>query len=120
MNTGETAEWSPSGRRVAAPLWLCAKPQHSTSYVAAFSKADIRMKLTGEEYDGRIVEVTWDPERQGWRMFRFRDDKPHGNHAKTVRSVLNSIKDGVEIADVSGLFLSLSLSTLAVSIPPRS
>lgn len=59
------------------------------------------MKETGEEYDGRVVEVTWDQTRGGWRMFRFRDDKPEGNHAKTVRSVLHSIEDGVEIADVS-------------------
>lgn len=68
-----------------------------------FCRADNgRMKETGEEYDGRVVEVTWDMKRGGWRMFRFRDDKPHGNHAKTVRSVLHSIEDGVEIADVSG------------------
>lgn len=59
------------------------------------------MKETGEEYDGRIVEVRWDQERAGWRMMRFRDDKPTGNHARTVRAVLSSIVDGVEIADVS-------------------
>lgn len=55
------------------------------------------MKESGEQYDGRIVEVTWDAERQGWRMFRFRDDKPHGNHRSTVAKVLQSIGDGVEM-----------------------
>lgn len=75
-------------------------PSHSHSWVCNEADND-RMKETGEEYDGRIVEVTWDPTRARWRMFRFRDDKPHGNHAKTVRSVLHSIEDGVEIAGVS-------------------
>jgi mRNA guanylyltransferase len=54
------------------------------------------MKTTGEQYDGRIVECVWDAER-GWRMMRFRDDKPHGNHSSTVQKVLESIADGVEI-----------------------
>lgn len=58
------------------------------------------MKESGEQYDGRIVEVTWDAERQGWRMFRFRDDKPHGNHKSTVAKVLESIADGVEMEAV--------------------
>lgn len=74
---------------------------------ASYPLADGRMKETGEEYDGRIVEVCWDQERAGWRMFRFRDDKPQGNHATTVRSVLHSIEDGVEIADVSGPLLAV-------------
>ncbi|KAL1411190.1 Dcp1p-Dcp2p decapping enzyme complex alpha subunit [Vanrija albida] len=60
-----------------------------------------KMKESGEEFDGRVVEVTWDQDR-GWKMFRFRDDKPHGNHKSIVGKVLVSIADGVEIADVLG------------------
>jgi mRNA guanylyltransferase len=55
------------------------------------------MKESKEQYDGRIVEVTWKAERHGWRMVRSRDDKLHGNHCSTVCKVLQSIEDGVEI-----------------------
>ncbi|KAM6500286.1 mRNA capping enzyme [Amanita muscaria] len=55
-----------------------------------------KMKLTGEQIDDRIVEVHWDPEVSGWRMMRFRDDKPTGNHKTTVQSIISSIADGVE------------------------
>lgn len=55
------------------------------------------MKESREEYDGRIVECVWAEDRPGWRMTRFRDDKPHGNHKSTVEKVLESIADGVEM-----------------------
>ncbi|BEI85152.1 hypothetical protein CcaverHIS002_0505530 [Cutaneotrichosporon cavernicola] len=55
------------------------------------------MKDSREQYDGRIVECVWNAERQGWRMMRVRDDKPHANHKSTVDKVLESILDGVEI-----------------------
>ncbi|KAF8921076.1 mRNA capping enzyme [Mucidula mucida] len=55
-----------------------------------------QMKLSGEQYDDRIVEVHWDPAVGHWRFMRFRDDKPHGNHQSTVEGVIASIIDGVE------------------------
>lgn len=55
-----------------------------------------RMKVSGEQFEDRIVEVHWDPTIEGWRMMRFRDDKPAGNHIGTVESVIQSIRDGVE------------------------
>jgi mRNA guanylyltransferase len=58
------------------------------------------MKDSGEEFDMRIVEVTWDEERQAWRKLRYRDDKPHGNHKSIVDKILSSIQDGVELTDV--------------------
>lgn len=68
-------------------------PLHAhTLYVTAVH----RMKVSGEQFEDRIVEVHWDPVVEGWRMMRFRDDKPAGNHIKTVEGVLLSIRDGVE------------------------
>ena len=55
-----------------------------------------RMKVSGEHFEDRIVEVHWDPILEGWRMMRFRDDKPTGNHINTIESVIHSIRDGVE------------------------
>lgn len=60
-----------------------------------------RMKVSGEQLEDRIVEVHWDAVVEGWRMMRFRDDKPAGNHIKTVESVIESIRDGVEKETVS-------------------
>ena len=54
------------------------------------------MKLSGQQVEDRIVEVHWDPGVEGWKMMRFRDDKPVGNHITTVESVILSIRDGVE------------------------
>lgn len=59
------------------------------------------MKSSGEQYDDRIVEVCWDASVKHWRMMRFRDDKPHGNHRNTVQGVIESIMDGVEKDAVS-------------------
>ncbi|TEB39643.1 mRNA guanylyltransferase [Coprinellus micaceus] len=55
-----------------------------------------QMKMSGEQIDDRIVEVHWDPSLQRWRMMRFRDDKPQGNHKKVVDNIIQSIADGVE------------------------
>ena len=72
------------------------------------------MKLSGEQLDDRIVEVHWDTEIKGWRMMRFRDDKPNGNHQSVVDNIIKSIADGVEKENVSILhhpaFLNLPFS----------
>ena len=58
------------------------------------------MKLSGEQVDDRIVEVHWEPSTMRWRMMRFRDDKPNGNHHSVVKNIIQSIMDGVEKEDV--------------------
>lgn len=60
-----------------------------------------RMKLSGEQFDDRIVEVHWDADVAHWRMMRFRDDKPRGNHRSVVENIIQSIADGVEKDAVS-------------------
>ncbi|KAF7778533.1 hypothetical protein Agabi119p4_2878 [Agaricus bisporus var. burnettii] len=55
-----------------------------------------KLKRSGEQVDDRIVEVHWDPEISRWRMMRFRNDKPHGNHISVVENIIQSIVDGVE------------------------
>lgn len=58
------------------------------------------MKASGEQVDDRVVEVCWDQRRDGWRMMRFRDDKPEGNHRSIVDKIVQSILDGVEQDEV--------------------
>jgi hypothetical protein len=72
------------------------------------------MKATGEQLDERIVEVHWDSAGENWRMMRFRDDKPHGNHRSTVENIIQSIADGVE-RDVVRALLYL-IATLVTDI----
>lgn len=55
-----------------------------------------RMKMSGEQIDDRIVEVHWDAHSSHWRMMRFRDDKPQGNHRTVVENIIQTIIDGVE------------------------
>ncbi|KAF9469347.1 mRNA capping enzyme, alpha subunit [Collybia nuda] len=55
-----------------------------------------KLKLTREQIDDRIVEVHWDAAVSHWRMMRFRDDKPNGNHRNVVENIIQSIADGVE------------------------
>lgn len=59
------------------------------------------MKLSGEQIDDRIVEVHWDTVNSHWRMMRFRDDKPNGNHRSVVENIIQSIAEGVEKEAVS-------------------
>lgn len=80
------------------------------------SYASFRMKASGEQYDDRIVEVHWDSTVSHWRMMRFRDDKPHGNHRGTVESVLESIMDGVEKDAVSFSLRSPTRLTRATAV----
>lgn len=56
----------------------------------------LRMKASNDQLDDRIVEVHWDPDLEHWRMMRFRDDKPNGNHKSVVDNIIKSIADGVE------------------------
>lgn len=53
-------------------------------------------KATREQWDDRIVEVVWDKERNGWRMWRIREDKLQGNYETIVDLIMISIRDGVE------------------------
>lgn len=55
-----------------------------------------RLKLSREQIDDRVVEVHWDSAVSHWRMMRFRDDKPNGNHRTVVENIIQSIVDGVE------------------------
>lgn len=59
-----------------------------------------RIKASGEQYDDRVVEVCWDPQRACWRKMRFRDDKPEGNHRSVVDKIVQSILDGIEQDEV--------------------
>jgi len=54
------------------------------------------LKKSAEQVDDRIVEVHWDSVLSRWRMMRFRDDKPNGNHVTVVENIIQSIADGVE------------------------
>lgn len=60
-----------------------------------------RLKESGEQLDDRVVEVHWDSSISHWRMMRFRDDKPHGNHYSVVENIIQSIAEGVEKETVS-------------------
>lgn len=57
------------------------------------------MKALGDPLDERVVEVYMDSQKR-WRFYRFRDDKPDGNHISVVNSVIDSIRDGVTRDDL--------------------
>lgn len=71
-----------------------------------------RLKRSGEQVDDRIVEVHWDPEISRWRMMRFRNDKPHGNHISVVENIIQSIVDGVEKEAVRDSSLQMSMQLI--------
>lgn len=52
-------------------------------------------KALGQPLEEAIVECSLDAQKR-WRFMRFRTDKTDGNHISTVRSVMDSIRDGVE------------------------
>lgn len=68
---------------------------------------DFRRKERREQLDNRVVEVVWDSTRQTWKILRFRDDKKNGNYRAVVFSILDSIRDGVEAAEVSYILIRL-------------
>lgn len=56
-----------------------------------------------EQLDGLIVEALYDPlymPPAHWRFMRFRDDKPHGNHASVVEKIMVSINDNMELEEL--------------------
>ncbi|KAG0307304.1 Dcp1p-Dcp2p decapping enzyme complex alpha subunit [Dissophora globulifera] len=67
-----------------------------------------RWQSTSTQLQNRIVEVNYSPSHQGWRFFRFRDDKEHGNHSSVVKKVVESIRDGVEADEMAALETELS------------
>ncbi|PSR83085.1 hypothetical protein PHLCEN_2v5889 [Hermanssonia centrifuga] len=75
------------------------------------------LKSSGEQLDERIVEVHWSPELDGWRMMRFRNDKPNGNHKNVVDNIIKTIADGVDKDAVSAppLLYPYSTPTLILS-----
>lgn len=60
----------------------------------------LERKERREQLDNRVVEVVWDSTRQTWKILRFRDDKKNGNYRAVVFSILDSIRDGVEAAEL--------------------
>lgn len=68
-----------------------------------------RLKKSAEQVDDRIVEVHWDPVLSRWRMMRFRDDKPNGNHISVVENIIQSIAEGVDKETVGFFFQSDSI-----------
>ena len=72
------------------------------------------MKTSNEQLDDRVVEVHWDPVGEHWRMMRFRDDKPHGNHKSVVDNIIKS--DGPLTPDslfTNSIFRNIVISILA-------
>ncbi|KNZ49277.1 mRNA guanylyltransferase [Puccinia sorghi] len=67
----------------------------------------LERKERREQLDNRVVEVVWDSTRQTWKILRFRDDKKNGNYRAVVFSILDSIRDGVEAAEVSYILIRL-------------
>jgi len=80
----------------------------------------ISLKRSGEQIDDRIVEVHWDPEMSRWRMMRFRDDKPNGNHRSVVENIIQSIAEGVEKEAVSSVLSPRLLSSTSKLITNRN
>lgn len=67
-----------------------------SSCVSVETYHGLSLKQGGEQIDDRIVEVHWEVDHSRWRMMRFRNDKPNGNHLSIVDNIIQSIADGVE------------------------
>lgn len=115
----------PDSRRNREPDY-CAKPifglnvYNGESGNAKYEPFDVMhvedeewesLKASGEQLDDRIVEVYWDTSQQHWRMMRFRDDKPNGNHKSVVGNIISSIVDGVEKKDLLARVEALRVAT---------
>lgn len=72
------------------------KVRSSTRGVCRRAHRASSIKASGEQLDDRVVEVHWDAAVHGWRMMRFRDDKPNGNHKSVAEAIIKSIAEGVE------------------------
>nr|KJB17015.1 hypothetical protein B456_002G260900 [Gossypium raimondii] len=46
-------------------------------------------------FSGKIIECSWDPDRQGWVYMRIRTDKSTPNDINTYRKVMQSINDNI-------------------------
>lgn len=57
------------------------------------------------QVDDRIVEISWDFERETWRLLRFRDDKQTANFHTTVTKVIDSIRQGIPVSEVRDSYL---------------
>lgn len=52
------------------------------------------LRSLGDPLENRVVECAMD-EQHRWLLHRFRDDKHEANHISTVKSVMESVRDGV-------------------------
>ncbi|KAJ1894773.1 Dcp1p-Dcp2p decapping enzyme complex alpha subunit [Kickxella alabastrina] len=60
--------------------------------------------------DGRIAETIYDPEYSPpavWRFLRFRDDKPHGNHASVIQRIIASIGDTMDLDELVNVMVQV-------------
>lgn len=86
--------------------WETCVASHALSLSDKWHSLSLSLKASGEQIDDRVVEVRWDPVGEHWRMMRFRDDKPNGNHRSIVEDIVQTIADGVEKDTVSALLAS--------------
>ncbi|KAF1983090.1 mRNA capping enzyme, alpha subunit [Aulographum hederae CBS 113979] len=118
LSLGEFPEYDPEDGEEGLIRDYYAKPSfdllvyHGSSDYRNFAQLYVsdeeweKMKEMGEILDGRIIECFKDDQGrwrykaapEGWP--RFRDDKKEANHISTVKSVLESIEDGVSEEDL--------------------
>ena len=56
----------------------------------------IEWKLSGEQSDDRVVEVTWDMSDERWVFHRLRSDKSEGNHITVVNDLIRCIQHSID------------------------